>query len=1092
MTTLKGPDAGAYYVEALPSYYLDSEEPKGRWHGGGAAQLGLEGEVVDGQFLRVMAGLYPFGRVGVHLGRAYGDGSVRGFDVTASAPKSVSTLFALGDDTTRAHVLAAHDVAVGVMVDWIEDHAHTRFRIGGEISMVDADGIVVASFRQHTSRALDPQLHSHVVVANRVLSPDGRWLALDARSLKLDQRTVSAIYHTTLRSELTARLGVDWAPVVNGIAEIANVSDRVLEEFSTRAGDVQRRVDVKLDQFVEAFGREPTQRERWRLDREAVIDSRPPKPEAADAAGLHARWAGRVRNLGIDPDKVAHEATEWVRSRDLDTATTEQVMEQAVAALADKQSTWRPAEVTRELAAALPTDIYVEADAMGQRLDRLTKLTIDRHCVDISRPITDGARVRRDGRPVTESVADRALTTPTILAQEERLLAWAERRMADTGADSAAAATRSRVGLTVPQAETAAAVAGTGDLVLVVGPAGTGKTTAMAPAVDQLLAEGRVVFGVAPSAAAAEVLGAETGIGADTVDKLLFEHSRKRPPDHRYNLPSGSTVIVDEAGMVGTDRLDQLAALSDAKGWRVALVGDPMQFSAVGRGGMFNHLIDTHGAIELDQVHRFSHRWEAEASLRLRAGDVSVAEEYERHGRLHGGTGTRMERDALDAWQAARQRGESVVLAAPTNDTVARLNHAAQQRRLNMGDLDARGRTVDAGGYRFFGGDEIVTRRNHRQLHTDRGLMIANRDQWVIDVVHRNGDLTVNGHNGTVRLPDDYVKEHVELGYAQTSHATQGRTVDRSILVLDGPCDVRGLYVPMTRGRHHNDAYIATTGQDTALDVFAASVARSWIDQPALARQAELANHGRCRPGTLPAHELQGLLARQEQLTAALAELRQDLRALPEDLKEFREQQRRVVSDMARDRKRLQRAFDTLEARDRPLRRRGHETAIANAKRAVADLPEAMRRHAAAIKTFDGHIARLERRLDQARVRDQRRPAMTTELTDVSDRLGDDRTIRSRQLRGDTPDRITDTLGNRPRSADHARTWDTAASHLDQHQTAFRLSTGLGPAPRMGLPVGYAHSRTITETAERAYQQGIALERRQSIQRQGPSMGIGR
>jgi len=111
-----------------------------------------------------------------------------------------------------------------------------------------------------------------------------------------------------------------------------------------------------------------------------------------------------------------------------------------------------------------------------------------------------------------------------------------------------------------------------------------------------------------------------------------------------------------------------------------------------------------------------------------------------------------------------------VVLAAPTNETVTRLNHAAQQQRLHGGELETGGWTVDAGGYRFHGGDEIVTRRNHRQLHTDEGLMIANRDQWTVDLVDRNGDLSVHGHNGAVRLPADYVKEHVELGYAQTSH----------------------------------------------------------------------------------------------------------------------------------------------------------------------------------------------------------------------------------------------------------------------------------------------------------------------------------
>ena len=133
---------------------------------------------------------------------------MRGFDVTCSAPKSVSVLFALGDSDTRREVLAAHDAAVAALAGWIERHAHTRYRIGGEVAIVDAEGIVAAAFRQHTSRALDPQLHTHLVIPNRVTSPDGRWLALDARLIKHDQQSLSAIYHAGLRAELTDRLGV--------------------------------------------------------------------------------------------------------------------------------------------------------------------------------------------------------------------------------------------------------------------------------------------------------------------------------------------------------------------------------------------------------------------------------------------------------------------------------------------------------------------------------------------------------------------------------------------------------------------------------------------------------------------------------------------------------------------------------------------------------------------------------------------------------------------------------------------------------------------------------------------------------------------
>ncbi|MCP4106523.1 MAG: relaxase domain-containing protein [Desulfobacteraceae bacterium] len=1088
VTTLKGADAGAYYVEALPSYYLDSGEPAGIWHGTGARLLGLEGEVVDEDFLRVMAGLTPHGQGNDPLGRTNGESSVRGFDVTASAPKSVSVLFAVGDPYTRDEVLGAHDAGVAAMVRWVEAHTHTRYRIGGDVAVVDAEGIVAAAFRQHTSRVLDPQLHTHVVIANRVRSPDGRWLALDARTLKLDQRTLSAVYHSALRAELTERLGVGWHEPVNGIAEMTSVPEVVLEEFSTRTAGVQRRTDEKLDRFIDTFDREPTARERWRLEREAVVDSRPAKQHPTDAATLHAGWVEQVESLGHRPALVVRDAINRARSRELDPVVMTDTMTQAIEVLSGKQSSWRPAELTRELAAALPTDTLLGRVDVVDLLDELTRLAIDQHCVDISRPIPDGARLRRDGRPITESVADRALTTPAILAQEERLLAWAERRTSRVGIDSAQAAEQSTVELTGPQTETAATVAGDADLVLVVGPAGTGKTTALAPAVAQLQAEGRAVFGATPSAAAAEVLGTETGAAADTLDKLLTEHKLRRPPDHRYDLPSGATVIVDEAAMVGTDRLDTLAALADSKGWRVVLVGDPMQFSAVGRGGMFAHLIDTHGGIELDRVHRFTHPWEADASLRLRCGDPSSAEVYDAHGRLHGGTQTRMHAEAIDAWWHHRRVGETVVLAAPTNDTVDQLNTAAQQRRIDAGDLDTRGRSVHVGDHQAWGGDEIVTRRNHRQLHTNQGLMIRNRHHWTVETVHRDGDLTVQGDSGRVRLPADYVQDHVELGYAQTSHATQGRTVDHAILVLDAPTDVRGLYVPLTRGRQDNHAYITTTADQTAVEVFAESATRSWIDQPALARQTELAGHNPHRPGTLPDHELRTLFNQQAQLTETLTQLADDLYWLPKDRQGLERDRSEAVDRLDRDQQRLDDAHQYLAEHDRVLRRRGHENGIANAHDTIETLPGQIRERQTEIARLDNKLNDIDQRLNQAQNLDTRRPSLETRLADVTNRLDDDTNIRSRQNRPNTPDRITNTLGARPTGGEHAHAWDLAAGRLDQHQTAHHLTSGLGPQHDPQQSAGFTHSRGLVSVAIKH----LTQQHRHHAERESPHMGISR
>ena len=249
-----------------------------------------------------MAGHDP--ATGRDLGRRFGDGSVRGYDATFSAPKSVSVLSGSASRRCGVRWWKPTRVRCEAVLGWIETHAHTRMRYHGHIMCVDAEGIVVGVFRQHTSRKLDPQLHTHAVIANRVPAPDGRWLALDARTIKLDQRTLSALYHANLRSEMTRRLGVRWQPPEHGIAEIADFDADVSAEFSQRTNDVDRRLDEKLGRFRTDLERDPTANERWRLEREAVVDSRPAKPHNPTPAELRQEWQERTRALGHDPERL--------------------------------------------------------------------------------------------------------------------------------------------------------------------------------------------------------------------------------------------------------------------------------------------------------------------------------------------------------------------------------------------------------------------------------------------------------------------------------------------------------------------------------------------------------------------------------------------------------------------------------------------------------------------------------------------------------------------------------------------------------------------------------------------------------------------
>jgi conjugative relaxase-like TrwC/TraI family protein len=1026
--------AGSYYVEHLPNYYLEPGEPPGVWFGNGAAALGL-GDVFDpAAFVAVMAGAHPYDPDRA-LGGMYNEKSVRGFDVTCSAPKSVSVLFGLGDEYVRNEVTGAHDAAVGALAGWIEAHAHTRYRVAGEVCMLDAEGIVAAQFRQHTSRALDPQVHTHLVIANRVQSPDGRWLALDARLIKKDQRSLSAIYHAGLRAELTARFGVRWNMPENGIAEIADIPTEVLTEFSSRTADVRARIEVKLDRFVDTMGREPTVRERWKLEREAAVDSRPAKADQVDATVLHDGWVAQTRALGHDPATLVGRVIERSNVNEADRAV---MIDEAITAIGEKQSSWRPTELHRDLGTLVPTDTATTAADIVALLDGLTDHIVATRCVDLSKTVPEHVRLRKDGRPITESVLDRALTTQAILDQEQGLIGWVDRRLLFDGLDNPEALNQSTRALDAAQARAACAVAGHADIVFIVGPAGTGKTTALTPAVAQLHSEGRAVFGIAPSATAADVLSFETGVIADTVDKLLIEHRLHRAPLPRYRLPVGTTLIVDEAGMIPTARLAELADLADVKGWRVVMVGDPMQFTSVGRGGMYGLLTDTFGAIELDRVHRFTHEWERDASLQLRNGNPDVADIYSYHDRLHGGTSVHMERAAINRWAAHRSEGRSVLLMAPTNEIVERLNQRAQHHRIRHGELNPTAPRTTAGVYKLFEGDEIATRRNDRGLLTDRGEMVRNRATWTINTIHPDGAITATGKHGTVQLPAAYVGEHVELAYATTGMGAQGRTVDAAITVLDGPTDVRNLYVPMTRGRDTNEAFITVTGEQTAVDVFSQCLALDWIDQPAHTRRAELNNQRLHRPGLLDGHQLRDLLEHQHRIEIVLVGAEGRVLSVPGGIRQAQCERADAISKIERAGAETAAAQKVINRYDRPLHRRKHTSEIHNANITIANAKVAIKNANEAIERADHRIVTLKTHLVEARAVLADRAQLDNTLADIDQQLGDDLRIRTRIVSLEQPEHIVNVIGERPAPGSAAREWDHVAGQLDQHLDAYQ------------------------------------------------------
>ena len=269
VTTLHASSAAAtasYYAQYLTA--APGEVP-GVWSGRQAAGLGVSGRVEVDALEMLLEGRDP--TTGTPLGRELLDRyttdgrvvrAVSGFDATFSAPKSLSVWWALTGDQ---RLLDAHDVAVGAALAHVERFGSTtRIRADGGRLHPDTNGVTIATFRQTTSRADDPQIHTHAVISAKVQTPDGRWYALDARYPKRHQRMLGGLYQSVFRAELTHRLGVDWQAIRNGQAEIAGIPNELLKVFSKRTADIKMALADKLDEFRQRVGREPS---RWSAPR---------------------------------------------------------------------------------------------------------------------------------------------------------------------------------------------------------------------------------------------------------------------------------------------------------------------------------------------------------------------------------------------------------------------------------------------------------------------------------------------------------------------------------------------------------------------------------------------------------------------------------------------------------------------------------------------------------------------------------------------------------------------------------------------------------------------------------------------------------
>lgn len=758
--------------------------------------------------------------------------AVAGYDLTFSPQKSVSTLWALADPATAKAIEACHEKAISSAMGYIErDVLKTRAGVNG-VRQVEVEGAVAARFRHYESRTGDPQLHDHVVVANKVYSDDGVWRSIDGAAVYRSAVAASEFYNQELAANLSDELGVEFDSIGGSdgkrpVLEVAGISDDVSAVFSQRREAIKDRIATLVDEYQSTHGRAPSAKQMILLAQQATLETRPEKEGGKTLGELREAWRDSASEVlgheGVDAMVAGVLDRESIPLEAMDEADIDLLSVSVVSKVAEGRAVWSSRHIEAEARRQLSHRHH------GQRVDpsiveRVVDAAIEQHSIRLSGHhgvhIEAGALRRQDGTDVYTRHREEVFTSEELLEAEAELVELSELkvlspvsgetfdRVVERFKEEGKQLSPSQINLAREFATSARMITAG------IGPAGAGKTTTMRLFADALMESGARMVALAPSRQAASVLGAELGANATTIDSWLLAHN---------TLSAGDVVLIDEAGMAGTRKMREVVRRAEAAGAHVRLLGDYRQLSAVESGGALRLIHTTSGGAELEDVFRFNNTEEREASLTLRDGDASFGNPFQWYidnDRAVAADAENAVATAFSAWQQDTNDGKNSLMLAPDNAMVDDMNSRAQAYRLAEGTVRLDRAVAVRGGHDAGLADIIVTRQNDSSLVVDgdeNNRFVTNGARWIIDAIDADGGVSASSLNGTgqVYLPADYVSSNVQLGYAVTVHRAQGATVDTAHAVLTPETSRNAAYVAMTRGKHLNMAYVITDDSDS-------------------------------------------------------------------------------------------------------------------------------------------------------------------------------------------------------------------------------------------------------------------------------------
>lgn len=781
-----------------------------------------------------------------------------GVDLTFSPAKSVSLVWALGDDETRKTIEKIHQQAVEDTLKEVEEEfLFTRTGARSE-RVIKARGMIASTFMHYDTRAGDPDLHTHCLISNKVQAAPGqqglddaqadKWRSLDARYLLKNSARLSQRYQVKLTQALGRELDLEFyerdsdegkAPVW----EVAGIDEELINSASQRRAGARPVYEEYAEKYRATHGHYPDMRTRNKLWQAAILETRDAKKPARSLAEHREEWKevlGRGQDLDLDSLRRRGKAYAARSAFPADVSSDEYVF--AVAELAEKaveDTRQRRAEFNiRHLETSVSMhltnwkfDNETHSDHVRQEVLEYAKKHLLTELGVVDAAHLPAALVREDGQLITAEHDGITYAAHATLEEEHRVLHGLNQLTGYTMSNEAVAAAMQRHAdkagfeLNEGQAKMAHSLLVSGEkLACAVGPAGTGKTASMAVVADGWKSQDRNVIGLAPSARAAQQLGHDAGIEAQTLAALTYKwrgivgDSPRDVSNLGVEINPGDMLMVDEAGMATTADLAALVEIADETGAVVRLVGDPHQLDAVETGGLFRTMVRQSNAVELDTVMRMGADTEqAESSTRLRQGDVNALDVYRVRGWVHGGSRQDMIADAVEAHLGDMGVGFDSIVVASKKEDVNTANALIQSALIEQGTVQVSSPGVNvAGDARVHVGDTILTRKNHNLAS---GRRVLNGERFEVVGLSDVGSLTVRELNAkkktTFELPADYVRDNVQLGYASTVYRAQGVTVDNARAIVGAETDRRALYVAMTRAKWQNHVYVA---EDSAFD----------------------------------------------------------------------------------------------------------------------------------------------------------------------------------------------------------------------------------------------------------------------------------